>query len=559
MKKAAFPIDLSMLTELEIKQFRDDPSTLFEGDTDVALYLRFSSEKQKEQSIEGQLRDCISYCKAFHYRISAIYVDRSKSAKTAKNRVHFQRMIEESTRHEWKYVVVWKLDRFARNRNDSAVYKARLKKNGVRVISATEAISEQPEGIILEAVLEGMAEFYSAELSQKVSRGMRESAIKGMSVGGTLPLGYKIENKRYVIDPITAPIAQEAFERYANGETVAEICNRFNDLGYKTVRGGPFNKNSFHRMFRNERYIGVYTHGDVRHETGMMPALIDRSIWDAVQDRLGNMVHAPGKGKAKESYMLTGKLFCGHCGEMMVGESGRGKNGKNYYYYSCIGRKKLRECDKKPVKKDWIERIVAEDAMALMTDDIIEELADVAVKQAKADMEANTIIPALKQELKETEDSIDNIVSMIEKGVASDRLAKRLTQLEKDQKSLEKRIALEMKDVVILEKPIVIHWLKQFTHGDIENPTFQRQIINLLINTVTVWDDPDGYFTITTTYNLMRNNKKSVKVKIPSNATAATGSAFSDLVTTGSPLEANPNPIIVMGMVFAQTRKHRQP
>ena len=231
MKKAAFPIDLYMLTELEIKQFRDDPSTLFEGDTHVALYLRFSSEKQKEQSIEGQLRDCISYCKAFHYRISAIYVDRSKSAKTAKNRVHFQRMIEESTRHEWKYVVVWKLDRFARNRNDSAVYKARLKKNGVRVISATEAISEQPEGIILEAVLDGMAEFYSAELSQKVSRGMRESAIKGMSVGGTLPLGYKIENKRYVIDPITAPIAQEAFERYANGETVAAIRNRFNVRG----------------------------------------------------------------------------------------------------------------------------------------------------------------------------------------------------------------------------------------------------------------------------------------------------------------------------------------
>ena len=328
MKKAAFPIDLSMLTELEIKQFRDDPSTLFEGDTDVALYLRFSSEKQKEQSIEGQLRDCISYCKLNRYRIVAIYVDRSKTAsKRVAKRVYFQQMIQDSSRREWEYVVVWKLDRFARNRQDSAIYKSRLRKNGVRVLSATEVISEQPEGIILEAVLEGMAEFYSAELSQKVSRGMRESAIKGMSVGGTLPLGYKVENKKYVIDPVTGPIAQEAFKRYAAGETVAEICARFNDLGYKTVKGGPFNKNSFHRMFRNERYIGVYKHGDIRHESGMIPALIDRHTWDEVQARLEKNDLAPAKSKAKEEYMLTGKLFCGHCGSMMVGESGTGRRG----------------------------------------------------------------------------------------------------------------------------------------------------------------------------------------------------------------------------------------
>lgn len=529
MKKAAFPIDLSMLTELEIKQFRDDPSTLFEGDTDVALYLRFSSEKQKEQSIEGQLRDCISYCKLNRYRIVAIYVDRSKTAsKRVAKRVYFQQMIQDSSRREWEYVVVWKLDRFARNRQDSAIYKSRLRKNGVRVLSATEVISEQPEGIILEAVLEGMAEFYSAELSQKVSRGMRESAIKGMSVGGTLPLGYKVENKKYVIDPVTGPIAQEAFKRYAAGETVAEICARFNDLGYKTVKGGPFNKNSFHRMFRNERYIGVYKHGDIRHESGMIPALIDRHTWDEVQARLEKNDLAPAKSKAKEEYMLTGKLFCGHCGSMMVGESGTGRRGKTYFYYSCTGRKKRRDCDKKPVKKEWIERVVAEDALALLTDDVIGELAEVAVRQTQEDIQKNTVIPALEEQLRETESSIDNIISMIEKGVASDRLAKRLTQLEKDQKDLQKRLDRERKSVVILEKPIVIHWLKQFSRGDIEEDSFRRQLIDLLVNSVTVWDEPDGWFKITTVYNLLQNNRKTIKVKMPPTPSAPTGSGGSD-------------------------------
>ena len=224
-KITKFPIDLSMLTETEIDQFRDDPTTLFEGYVDVVLYLRFSSERQREQSIEGQLRDCIAYCKANHYRIVAIYVDRATTArKDVEKRVHFQQMVNDSSSHLWEYVIVWKLDRFARNRTDSAMFKFRLRKNGVRVLSATEHISENPEGIILEAVLEGMAEFYSAELSQKITRGMRESAMKCHSIGGHVPLGYKIEDHKLVIDPATAHIVQEAFHQLRKIEELGEPC-----------------------------------------------------------------------------------------------------------------------------------------------------------------------------------------------------------------------------------------------------------------------------------------------------------------------------------------------
>lgn len=282
MKITKFPIDLSMLTEEEIDQFRQDPSTLFEGDTDVCLYLRFSSERQREQSIEGQLRDCRAYCKMNRYRITAIYVDRATTArKDVEKRLHFQEMIRDSEKRPWEYVVVWKLDRFARNRTDSALFKFRLRKNGVKVISATENISEKPEGIILEAVLEGMAEFYSADLSQKITRGMRESALKCHSIGGHVPLGYKIEDHKLVINPATAHIVQEAFELYANGETVADICRIFNTKGYRTAKGVEFNRNSFKSMFRNKRYIGVYTYKDIEVEGGV-PAIIDKELFETV-------------------------------------------------------------------------------------------------------------------------------------------------------------------------------------------------------------------------------------------------------------------------------------
>ena len=190
---------------------------------------------------------------------------------------------------------------------------------------------------------------------------------------------------------------------------------------------------------------------------------------------------------------------------------------------------------------------------------MIEELAEVAVRQTQEDIQKNTVIPSLEEQLRDTENSIENIIAMIEKGVASDRLAKRLTQLERDQRDLQRRLERERKNVVILEKPIVIHWLKQFSHGDIEEASFRRQLIDLLVNSVTVWDEPDGWFKITTVYNLLKNNRKTIKVKMPPTPSPATDSGGSDSNPIGSPLEANPNPIIVMGMVFAQTRKHRQP
>ena len=555
MKRKKFPIDLSMLTEEEIDQFREDSTTLYEGAVDVSLYLRFSSERQKEQSIEGQLRDCISYCKRKGYRIVAIYVDRATTArKDVEKRVYFQQMISDSVHREWQYVIVWKLDRFSRNREDSAVFKMRLRKNGVKVESATENISKNPEGIILEAVLEGIAEYYSADLSQKITRGMRESALKCQCVGGHIPLGYKIEDHKLVVDPETAHIVQEAFQLYANGETVAEICRMFNAKGYRTAKGVEFNRNSFKSMFRNERYIGVYTYRDIRIEDGV-PAIIDKDLFETVSRRLSKNAEAPARGKAKVDYLLSGKLFCGHCGASMNGESGIGRKGITYHYYSCYTKKRRLGCDKRPLKKEYIERIVAEDAYNLLTDELIDEIADMAIQQSEQDLKDNTHIPQLTIQLHEIDQSIENITAAIEKGIASETLMNRLVQLEREKKQVARKIKEEEKFIYRIDRDQIVFWLSQFKYGDIENEDFRRHLIELLINSVAVGDEPDGY-KITTAYNLTSCKTKTFRVEKNPAAEEATGFDFGESECT---IERISEPFIVWGTVFVQTRRHSLP
>ena len=229
----------------------------------AVIYARYSSDNQREESIEGQIRECTAYAEKNGITIVKHYIDRAVSAKTD-NRPQFQQMIKDSERKLFDIVLVWKLDRFARNRYDSARYKTQLKKNGVKLVSATEIISEGPEGIILESVLEGYAEYYSADLSEKVIRGMTENALKGKFTGGAIPFGYIINaDHRFEIDPLTAPFVAETFQRYNDGQTMREIRDWLNEKGIKNKRGGPMTFNTIQHMLSNCRYIGELKYRDI--------------------------------------------------------------------------------------------------------------------------------------------------------------------------------------------------------------------------------------------------------------------------------------------------------
>ena len=320
----------------------------------VVIYARYSSHNQNEQSIEGQIQVCMEFAERNGYNVIGLYKDEAKSG-TSDNRPQFQKMIADSASGAFEGILVYQLDRFARKRYDSATNKAKLKKNGVLIFYAKEAIPDGPEGIILEAVMEGYAEYYSENLSQNVKRGFYDSALELKTLGQRVLGLRKSPDDHFEIDPNTAPIIRRIFEEYANGQAAKDIYTRLNDEGYRTSRGGKFNKNSIRRILENEKYIGVYEYRDIRVENGI-PAIIDKKLFERCQVMVQKHKRAPA-AQRQTNFLLTTKLFCGLCGEPMTGDGGTGRSGRVYNYYICNGRR-AHKCRKERVSKDWIENLV---------------------------------------------------------------------------------------------------------------------------------------------------------------------------------------------------------
>lgn len=408
----------------------------------AVIYARFSSDRQREESIEGQLRECREYAEANGITIVGEYIDRALSAsKETEKRLDFLRMIKDSSKHLFDLVLVWKLDRFARNRYDSAHYKAILKKNGVKVVSVTERIADGADGVILEAVLEGMAEYYSLDLSEKIHRGQKENALKCQNNGGHIPLGYQLnkETKRLEINPTTAPIVQEVYRRYADGDTIRDIVRDLNERGLTTTRGKKFTYSAFNILLQNRKYIGEYKYQDVVIPGGI-PAIVPEDVFNRVQARMEKNKHSPAAAKAKESYLLTTKLFCGKCGKIMFGESGQ-HGGKIYRYYKCASAKKKTGCTKKAVKKDWIENLVVQQTMLVVMDKpLMERLTD---RLMELQGEESYDLKLLEQQKHETEQGIENMINAIQAGIITPSTKQRLTELESEKSRLEKCILKE--------------------------------------------------------------------------------------------------------------------
>ena len=414
------------------------------------------------------------------------YIDRALSAKTD-NRPQFQQMVKDSAKHLFDVVIVWKLDRFARNRYDSAHYKAVLRKNGVKVISATEKIAEDSTGILLESLLEGYAEFYSAELSEKILRGLKENALKCKYNGGALPLGYTTDSEQhYQIDPLTAPIVREIFERYADGETVKQIITSLNGRGLKTKLGKQFSNNSLHAMLKNRHFLGEYSYRDIIVPNAF-PAIISNELFEKVGQRIEKNKRAPARKKAYIDYLLTTKLFCGECGKFFAGESGTSRTGTVHHYYKCVSAKRKKGCKKKAVKKDYIEQlIIVETRQMIMQDEVIERLADAVMDLQKRE---NTSLPLLQQQLAEAEKGIENILNAIQQGVLTTSTKQRLEALEKQKEDLEISIAQEQIQRPLLTREKIIFGISKFRDGDIDDPKYRQNLIDIFVNSVYIYND----------------------------------------------------------------------
>lgn len=396
----------------------------------VVIYARYSSHSQTEQSIEGQLKVCYEYDESHNYTIVGEYIDRAQSGKFD-NRAEFQRMIADSDKHTFEGVLVDQLDRFARNRYDSAINKAKLKKNCVRVMSAKENISDDASGILIEGVLESMAEYYSVELAQKINRGMAINAEKCLSNGSNPGLGYKVNKDRtFSVDEEKAAIVREIYERYASGETKAEIVKDLQRRKVKTSIGNEFTYNSLSHLLKNKRYIGIYLYKGVE-KPGGMPRILNDDLFYRVQEIMNRNKSAPTRTCGENEYLLTTKLFCGHCKEMMVGYAGTSKSGRQYHYDICKNARK-----KTIVGKEFIENRVIEVCLQMLTEDNIRYIAKRVAEECNKSAD-NLSIKELKKAIKEVDAAIENLWKGIEKGQSVDMLTERLNCRQAEKTELE--------------------------------------------------------------------------------------------------------------------------
>ena len=499
----------------------------------AVIYARYSSDNQREESIEGQLRECLAYAQKNNLTIVNQYVDRAFSARTD-DRPAFRQMIRESEKKAFSVVLVWKLDRFSRDRYDSAYYKHQLKKNGVRVISATENISDGPEGIILESMLEGMAEYYSAELAVKVRRGQQENALKCRSNGGTLALGYRVgKDRTYEIDPDKAPIVQEIFSRYDSGESMQVIADSLNERGLRNQLNRPFRIAALGKTLRNRKYIGEY-HYDDTVIPGGIPQIIDPVLFDRVQKRMDLNKKASARGKAAEEYLLTTKLFCGHCGALMAGESGTSKTGAIHCYYKCGSSKRHKGCSSKAVRKHWIESVVVETTVArVFREEEISRIADAILVLQQQD---DPTLPALEAELKDCEKKLQNLMDAILAGIHTSSTKSMLEELESQREQLQLSILQAKLRRPVYTREMIIRWINQFKNGNMEDMTYRKRIIDIFVNAVYVYEDK-----LVFTYNFRDGNETVSLADIE----LALGSHSSDISDSTSPTARAPGPISV--------------
>lgn len=477
---------------------------VFEEKTAV-VYARYSAgPNQTDQSIDGQIRDCDKYAKEHGIKIIEYYCDRHISGKEDMNRSEFQRMLRDSAKGQFDYVLTWKIDRFGRNREEIAINKSKLKKNGVKLLYVMESIPDGPEGIILESVLEGLAEYYSAELAQKIDRGLRESALKGHVFGNKPICGYKKNDAgSYDIDEGMAKIIHEAFLRYSEGDSAPAICNDFKSRGIRTNRDKEFTPSFLYHAFRNRRYLGEYIYRDMTIP-GAIPRIIEDDLWNAVQKRLEANARSASKYKATIPYILSGKIECGICGQNYIGEAGTGKKGTVYRYYKCHGKKqRTTKCTSKPFRKEWIEEFVLfHTKYDVLTDDMIEILAD-AVMDIQEKDSVSFALKAFEDELKTVQKSIDNLMKAIEAGIITDTTKDRLLELESRRSELKVEIAREKLKKEQLTRDHVLYWFFMFRDGNIKDEKFQKKLIDVFINKIFIYKDK-----MVIAYNYAANNDR---------------------------------------------------
>lgn len=497
--------------------------------TYVVAYARFSSDNQREESIDAQLRAIRSYCDQRNYILLDTYVDEARSA-TTDDRPSFQRMVRDAAAGNFSAVVVHKLDRFSRNRYDSAIYKKQLRDHGVRVESVLEHLDDSPESVILESLLEGMSEYYSKNLAREVRKGQNENALKCRHNGGVPLYGYSVDKDGYyVINEYEAAAVRAIFQLIKTGHSYQEIISIMTERGYRTRSGKKFSCSTIHHMLHNEKYNGTYVYNrtmpqpkggkrtnasrpddEILRIPGGMPAIVDMPTFLEVQKimKRRNNQSAVAAGHAKEVYLLQGLIKCGNCGSPMVGARRKdGRDKKLRVSYECSGRKRKRtNCMMRNVSRDLVENLVIDHLEKyVLSDEAIARAKEILAEEIEKNSKtAPDGLNALKKDLADTNAALDHLIDAIAAGVDALRMKDKIDALEAKRISLEQQITLiesrqHTFDSIQLAGLDAV--LSQYRNIRSKDRKEQKEIINKFVKEVLVYDnDDDGSKIILTLY-----------------------------------------------------------
>ena len=473
----------------------------------AVVYARFSCDKQRDESIEDQLRVCSEYAEAHGIEIVGQYCDFAISGRTD-HRPQFQQMIADATNGDFDCVLIYKTDRFSRDRYDSAIYKKKLAEAGVRVISATENIPTGGGGILVESLYEGMAQLYSMQISQNVKRAAKGNALKCKSNGGVTLFGYKVNQltRQYEINEDEAPTLREMYAMAGRGEPLKAVMeyakSKFplKKWTYPKVRG----------MLSNERYTGVYIYDGIRQEGGM-PALVSREDFDAVQ-RYFQTRRKNGdytfKRYSRTKYLLSRRCFCGECSSTMTGETSVNASKHTYTYYHCMGHKMhWNNCSAKRIRCDKVDQAVTFAlTRVLLQPDIFNVIVEKAMEKQRQRLK-NASDVSLKQQLSEVKTRKTNLLNAIEAGIFTESTKARLKELEQQEKFLLENIKEERRKAAftIISQPQYKNFLEKLQSGEIKSEKFVKSLFSELISQVFLWQDK-----ISLVYNLKNEFSENV-------------------------------------------------
>lgn len=461
----------------------------------AVAYARFSSDNQREESIEAQVRAIKYYAQNFGINIVRVYADRAKTGRTD-DRPNFKRMIEDSRTGEFDMVLVHKLDRFSRNPADTNYYERMLNQNGVKLVSVLEKLDDSPEGQLMKQIIIGMNSFYSANLAREVKKGLKENALQAKFTGGVVNFGYKLdENRHFVIHEKNADAVRKIFEWYASGVSKMVIAKRLNEMGYKSSRGNYFTPRTIFDILRNPKYIGTYVYesdGEQIVIEDAIPPIIHEELWLKVQEE-SHRTDRRKYGEQKRVYYLTGKMKCGICGgRYSGGSSKKNKYGAEYYYYVCNGTK-TKMCNARGVNKEEIENLVIDEiAKNILSDEMIDKIAEEAVNHANREINSPTVSSKdIQKKINEVSNKIDKLMDLYIDGmIKKEILNSKVENLQSEVKNLEieKRKAIQLESSPTLEKDDFVNFIKAY-RIDASDTEMAMLLIDTFIDEVIVYPD----------------------------------------------------------------------